>query len=115
MNNTILRRAIQITLLILVVPVTLLTLCAEPAIGRDSHTEYQNGIGHADADSPTCSPSYAPLVGLGFGVLHGQISYGQPSNDSELQEKSPERAAESPFAFRIDWIIGRTCIWSINL
>lgn len=115
MNNTILRRITLITLLILIVPVTLLTLCAEPAIGQGVLSAHQNDIGNADAHSASCAPSYSPRLGIGIGELHGQIGYGRRSDAVDSKELSPACASDSPFAIRIDWIVGRTSIWSIEL
>ncbi len=113
MNSTIIRRAILITSLILIVPVTLLTLCAEPAIGQAALAANHNDIGNADAHSSPCAPSYSPR--LGIGGLYGRIRYGRRSNASDSKELSPECAGNSPFEIRIDWIVGRTTVWSTEL
>ncbi len=115
MNNTILRRTILITVLILIVPVTLLTLCAEPAIGQVALSAHQNDIGNADAHSPSCAPSYSPRLGIGIGEIHGQIRYSRRSDAADSMELSPVCAGNSPFEIRIDWIVGRSTIWSIEL
>ncbi len=115
MNNTILRRTILITLLILIVPVTLLTQCAEPAMGQPTLSVNQNDIGNADAHLPSCASSYTPRLGIGIGELHGQIRYGRRSDVADSKVLSPVCAGDSPFAFRIDWIVGGTTIWSIEL
>lgn len=115
MNSTILRRTILITLLILIVPVTLLTLCAEPAIGQAALSAHQNDIGIADAQSPSCAPSLSPRFGIGISELHGQIRYGRRSAASDSKKLSPVCASDSPLAIRIDWIVGRSTIWSIEL
>ncbi len=115
MNNTILRRAILFTLLIIIVNVTLLALFVEPAIGQPVLAVSQDDIGNADANSPSCTPSYSPRLGIGIGELHGQIRYGRRSDAADSKELSPACAGNSPFAIRIAWIVGRTTIWSIEL
>ena len=115
MNSTILRRTILITLVTLIVPVTLLTLCAEPAIGQAALSAHQNDIGNADVHLPSCVPSYSPRLGIGIGELHGQIRHGHRSDATDSAELSPVCAGDSPFAIRIDWIVGRSTIWSIEL
>ncbi len=115
MINTILRRTILILRMILIVPVTLLTLCAEPTIGQTALSAHQNDIGNANAHSPSCVPSYSPRLGIGIGELHGQIRYGRRSDAADSNELSPVCASDSPLAIRIDWIVGRTSIWSIEL
>ncbi len=117
MNSTILRRTILITLLTLVVPVTLLTLCAEPAIGQAALSAHQNDIGNADVHLPSCAPSLSPRLGIGIGIgeLHGQIRHVRRSDTADSKELSPVCASDSPFAIRIDWIVGRSTIWSIKL
>ncbi len=115
MNNTILRRTILFTLLIIIVNVTLLALFAEPAIGQTALSAHQNDIGNADAHSPSCAPSYSPRLGIGIGELHGQIRYGRRSDAADSKEPSPACAGNSPFEIRIDWIVGRSTIWSIEL
>ncbi len=115
MNNTILRRTILIMRLILVVPVALLTLCAEPTIGQAALAANQNDIGNADAHAPSCTPSYSPRLGIGIGEIHGQIRYGRRFDAADSKELSPACASDSPFEIRIDWIVGRATIWSIEL
>ena len=115
MNNTILRRTIRITRLIFIVPVTLLTLCAEPTIGQVALSAHQIDIGNAEAQAPSCAPSLSPRLGIGIGELHGQIRYGRRSDAADSEELSPACAGNSPFEIRIDWIVGRTTIWSIEL
>ena len=115
MNKPILRRTILITLLILIVPVTLLTLFAEPAIGQAALSANQNDIGNADAHSPSCAPSISPRLGIGIGEFHGQVRYGRRSAAADSKELSPVCASDSPFAIRIAWIVGRSTIWSIEL
>ncbi len=115
MNSTILRRTILIMLLTLIVPVTLLTLCAEPTIGQAALSANQNDIGNADAHSPSCAPSLSPRFGIGIGEFHGQVRYGRRSDAADSKEPSPACASDSPFEIRIDWIVGRSTIWSIEL
>ena len=115
MNNTILRQIIPITRMILIVPVTLLTLCAEPTIGQIALSAIQNDFGNSDAHSRSSAPSYSPQVGVGIGELHGQIGRSSRSRNKDLNEQSPACESDAPFVFRIDWIVGRTSIWSIEL
>ncbi len=115
MNNTILRRAILIMRMILIVPVTLLTLYAEPTIGQGVLSAIQNDFGNAEAEATSCAPSYSPRLGIGIGELHGQIHYGRRSDASDSKELSPVCASNSPFAIRIDRIVGRSSIWSFEL
>ncbi len=115
MNHTILRRTILIARLIFIVPVTLLTLCAEPTIGQTALSANQNDIGNADAHAPSCTPSYSPRLGIGIGEIHGQIRYGRRSDDADSMDLSAVCAGNSPFEIRIDWIVGRSTIWSIEL
>jgi len=115
MNNTILHRTILITRLILIVPVTLVALCAGPTIGLSAFSAHQNDIGNTDSRSPTCAPSYSPRLGIGIGELHGQVLHGRRSDAVDSTELSPVCANDSPFAIRIDWIVGRSTLWSIEL
>ncbi len=115
MNNTILRRTLLIMRMIFIVPLTLLTLCAEPTIGQTALSAHQIDIGNADAHSPSCAPSLSPRLGIGIGELHGQIHYGRRSEASDSTELSPLCASNSPFAIRIDWIVGKSSIWSFEL
>ena len=75
----------------------------------------QNNFGNADAHSPTCAPSYSPQVGVGIGELHGQIGRSSRSSNKDLNEQSPACESDAPFEIRIDWIVGRATIWSLEL
>ncbi len=115
MNSTTYRRILLIAILILFVPATLLMLCAEPANGQAELPTYQSDTDNADARSDSCAPFLSPQVGIGIGELHGQIGSGRRSDDADSDELSTACVSDSSFAFRVDWIVGGTTIWSLEL
>lgn len=104
-------------LLIALAGTCLLALCAKAAAGRPMPITGQNGIDATEQVSLECSPAYAAHLHIGIGAIQGELLRCARLANRETNEsaESANCNGEPDIVFLVDWIVGSSRIWSIEI